>query len=94
MAAFMSDDSAVARFLVEQRHVHGALFRPEAEQGPAAGREIARDAAPRGFIHDRARPRPCAAALLRCGIVSMRLMRYPRTPLATFWNQTTSGGGR
>ena len=69
--------------------------RPEAEQRPAAGGEIARNAASRR-LHPRSRAATAHARrlLLRCGMrVDQAAMRYPRT-LATFWNQTTSGGGR
>ena len=91
--AVEADDADPAGLLVEQRHVDGALLRPQAEQRPAAGGEIARDVAPGRFIDQRARPR-AVRVRLSCGIASIRFaMRYPRT-LATFWNQATSGGGR
>ena len=57
VVALVADDAALARLLVEQRHVHGALLCPKAHQRPAAGSEIARNAAPGGVIHDHAWPR-------------------------------------
>jgi hypothetical protein len=67
VAALMGDDCALARFLVEQRHVHGADFRPQADQGKAPGGEIARHATPRGFIQENPRPRH-----VRGGLVQVR----------------------
>ena len=47
-----------------------------------------------GFYMERFARGHAPSVRLMCGIASMRFaMRYPRT-FATFWNQTTSGGGR
>jgi hypothetical protein len=83
---------------VEQSHVHGVRLRPQAEQGEISAAKIARDTPPSRFVDHGTRGRPLRFDFARLGDQVDQAHQffspcYPKI-LATFWNQTTSGGGR
>ncbi len=79
--------------LVQDRHVHGRLLGPKAEQSAIPGSDLLRDTPPRFFIHDDAR----RAAVLVNALAgdAVEHCRHPQpSNLETFANQPTSAGGR
>src|SRR5262252_4976039 len=81
----------VALVLVEDGHVHRAGIAPQAEQGPAAGCDLARNEAPAVLAHRDPRVRMVQFAATAFDRVE-RHGGYPSN-FATFWNHATSAGG-